>query len=159
MKIFFDTEFYENGSTIELISIGIIREDGKRYYAETNNSHVLCLRDNWLIENVKPHLFLPNVDLKSKEEIAIDIIEFVGKSPEFWGYFADYDWVVLCQLYGRMIDLPTGWPMFCMDLKQLAITKGFVNSNGLPSQNDGPEHNALADAIWNKEIYEFLENK
>jgi hypothetical protein len=28
MKIWFDTEFYENGETIKLISIGMVREDG-----------------------------------------------------------------------------------------------------------------------------------
>lgn len=32
---------------------------------------------------------------------------------------ADYDWVVLCQLYGTMMDLPKGWPMYCRDVKQL----------------------------------------
>jgi len=28
MKIWFDTEFYEDGRTIDLISIGLVREDG-----------------------------------------------------------------------------------------------------------------------------------
>lgn len=38
--------------------------------------------------------------------------------PEFYAYFADYDWVAFCWLYGRMIDLPTGFPMYCRDIKQ-----------------------------------------
>lgn len=33
MKYFFDTEFHEDGRTIDLISIGIVAEDGREYYA------------------------------------------------------------------------------------------------------------------------------
>ena len=33
MKYFYDTEFIEDGSTIELISIGVVAEDGREYYA------------------------------------------------------------------------------------------------------------------------------
>ena len=32
MKIFYDTEFIENGRTIELISIGMVAEDGRELY-------------------------------------------------------------------------------------------------------------------------------
>lgn len=42
----------------------------------------------------------------------------VADKPKFYSYYADYDWVVICWLFGRMIDLPTGFPMFCFDLKQ-----------------------------------------
>lgn len=33
MKYFLDTEFHEDGKTIDLISIGIVAEDGREYYA------------------------------------------------------------------------------------------------------------------------------
>jgi len=39
--------------------------------------------------------------------------------PEFYGYYADYDWVLFCSLFGKMIDLPAGFPMYCIDLKQM----------------------------------------
>lgn len=32
-RYFYDTEFLENGKTIELISIGIVADDGREYYA------------------------------------------------------------------------------------------------------------------------------
>lgn len=38
--------------------------------------------------------------------------------PEFWGYYGDYDWVVFCSLFGKMINLPQGFPMYLRDLKQ-----------------------------------------
>lgn len=162
MKIFFDTEFIEDGRTIELLSIGLVREDGATYYAEVIDSIPLWeTASEWVKENVIAHLksnntseFVP--ELKLKKQIAKDIVEFVGEKPEFWAYYADYDWVALCQLYGTMMDLPKGWPMFCMDIKQLAVGKGIMNSNELPMQL-GTEHNALDDAIWNRNAFEYLE--
>jgi hypothetical protein len=76
---------------------------------------------------------------------------WVGPEPEFWAYYADYDWVALCQLYGTMMDLPKGWPMYCRDLKQVADERGAT----LPPQQ-GTEHHALADAIWTKAAWEAV---
>jgi len=33
VRFFYDTEFIDNGRTIELISIGVVSEDGREYYA------------------------------------------------------------------------------------------------------------------------------
>jgi hypothetical protein len=152
MRIWFDTEFYEDGRTIELISIGMVREDGATYYAEVPDCYEISGRDPWLVENVRPHLGWADAPRVSRAEIAQDLLAFAGDAPEFWAYYADYDWVALCQLYGRMIDLPKGWPMFCRDLKQLCVDLG---NPKLPSQEDG-EHNALADAFWNRSAHSFL---
>lgn len=150
MKIWFDTEFYENGRTIDLISIGMVREDGATYYAETCNAHQLCQESEWLMQNVQPHLGLDK--FKTLFDISNEIREFAGEKPEFWAYYADYDWVILCQLYGRMIDLPEGWPRYCRDVKQLRDSLG---NPPLAKQETG-EHNALADALWTKQAWEYL---
>lgn len=150
MKFWFDTEFYEDGNSIALISIGAVAEDGRTYYAETLHSQALASQSDWLIENVRPHLRLDA--RKARVEIARDLIEFMGENPEIWAYYADYDWVALCQLYGRMIDLPKGWPMYCRDLKQLCDMLG---NPKLPKQNVG-EHDALSDAMWNKAVWDWL---
>jgi hypothetical protein len=34
VRIFLDTEFIEDGRTIDLVSIGMVREDGRSYYAQ-----------------------------------------------------------------------------------------------------------------------------
>lgn len=39
--------------------------------------------------------------------------------PTFIGYYCDYDWVLLCSLFGRMIELPNGYPKYCIDVKQI----------------------------------------
>jgi len=75
--------------------------------------------------------------------------------PEFWGYYSSYDWVLFCWLFGTMMDLPIGYPMYCRDLKQWADQLG--RRDQLPKQE--VEHNALDDAKWNKMLYDFLVEK
>lgn len=192
MKYFLDTEFHEYKKkplfgkavdTIELISIGIVAEDGREFYAISKEFDVKAAwKNNWLRENVlmniyneKVHGDMRNVSTfsyrsikaiikgfgKSNKQIAEDIKDFVSRKdisdrknkvyndiimdtmygkntreawssyeermiileshndlPEFYGYYSDYDWIVFCWLFGRMIDLPKGFPMYCLDLKQ-----------------------------------------
>lgn len=150
MKIWFDTEFIEDGKTIDLISIGMVREDGAKLYVENSDCDKSKASD-WVVQNVFPHLHGASREM-SRSEIAESIKHFAGQSPEFWAYYADYDWVSLCQLYGTMMDLPASWPMFCMDVKQMQVMLGGVP---LPEQTT-TEHHALADAEWTKLAYERL---
>jgi hypothetical protein len=152
MRIFFDTEFYEDGERIKLISIGMVREDGATYYAETTHGAQIASITPWLKENVLPHLTHGDA-VKDRATMQKEIVAFAGGSPQFWAYYADYDWVVLCQLFGTMMDLPQGWPMYCCDLKQRVDEQG--GGVRLPKQ-EGAEHNALADAIWNRDSFEWL---
>lgn len=288
MKYFIDTEFTEgiqtNDSfwfrftlghsqpvkpTIDLISIGIVAEDGREYYAiskdfnikEAWNRYDLTTKSYnigfgwekehevekvyWIRENVLKPIYielkaeeqfekgigmpmltskknhiefnkafikgneyftyeefekLVNKYGKTREELQKEIIEFVtptseyhfcknehgkwdityqatkrgGSLPEFYGYYSDYDWVVFCWIFGKMIDLPNGFPMYCIDLKQELDRKsdsqrnttetGICKENRLqllkskdnfPKSNE--EHNALADARWTKKLYDFLQ--
>jgi hypothetical protein len=136
--IAFDTEFIEDGRTIDLLSIGLVRADGATYYAESAEAD-RSRANEWVVANVLPSLTGP---IKPRAQIAAEIVRFAGPSPEFWAYYADYDWVALCQLYGRMIDLPDGWPMYCRDLKQHA------DEHGWQLAQDDSRHNALSDALW-----------
>jgi len=151
MRFWFDTEFYEDGRTIELISIGVVAEDGRTYYAETIDAIPLCHKSFWLKDNVLPHL--DHHHTKSREEIAQDMVLFCGDKPKLWAYYADYDWVVLCQIFGTMMHLPKGWPMYCRDVKQLCDDLGNPELPPQPTQ----EHHALADAMWTKQAWNFLQ--
>ena len=156
MKYYLDTEFYEDGRTIDLISIGIVCEDGRRFYAVSKDADLLRVSD-WVRTNVLPQLPPPNSpEWMTRAEIreAVHAFTLGPEKPQFWAYYADYDWVVLCQLFGTMMDLPKHMPMFCMDLKQLAVMKG---NPALPKQESG-EHNAINDACWNMRVHAFLEN-
>jgi hypothetical protein len=155
MRYFFDTEFIEDGKTIDLISIGILCEDGREYYAISTEFDADKASD-WVRENVLGQLPSRTDDSapwRSRAEIKREIIAFVGQDkPVFWGYYADYDWVALCQLMGTMMDLPRNWPMYCRDIKQWCDE---IGNPRLPEQGKG-EHNALADARWNRQAWQFL---
>ena len=269
MKYFIDTEFIEGfykplfgkrRHFIDLISIGIVAEDGREYYAISKDFDLKSSWNKydiipatptepkekiyWLRENVlKPifndfrYKFNPaqhdifdintnkftynNFKLllaaygKSNNQIADEIYEFVcsyplaadyagvesitkgaetylqQNPPEFYGYYADYDWVLFCSLFGRMIDLPKGFPWYCIDLKQMlddfamsdqgqmlsCVGEPFMEQyddfNKVPLElalkqikkqtlkkypQQTNEHNALSDAKWNKQLYNFLTN-
>jgi len=246
MKYFIDTEFLEGTQkerfpvslfrketkpTIDLISIGIVAEDGREYYAISKDFNLkeawnrwqlrtgqgdrnyLQPREYWIRENVLYPIFLElaaknNNEFigytftyklfeklickygKTNKQIAEEIksiftadkVKHTGVFPntfpkdvQFCGYYADYDWVTFCWLFGKMMDLPKGFPMYCIDIKQymdlVAKTKRYIktteersleeclreitNSPNYPKQTN--EHNALADARWNKKLYEFLQ--
>ena len=229
MKYFIDTEFLEGKQgkrflgikygetkpTIDLISIGIVCEDGREYYVISKDFNLkeawerydLELDiDNggmkkvyWIRENVLKFIYydlcfkdeeplnsknnplnfsyetLKNLISKygkTNKQIAEEIKQFVGTketienweeikykmNTQFYGYYSDYDWVVFCWLFGRMIDLPRGFPMYCIDLKQELdnyVSTGKKLFKTLPRQTN--EHNALRDARWNYELYKFLQ--
>jgi hypothetical protein len=52
-----------------------------------------------------------------------DIIRKQDNEPKFYAYYADYDWVVFCWIFGKMMDLPSGFPKYCNDLKQILEEK------------------------------------
>jgi len=167
MRYFLDCEFIEDGRTIDLLSIGIVAEDGREFYVEVWDANVKKASP-WVKANVLPHLRhlnhgphvswddFPSCPGARYSQIGGLIRDFCdperyGK-PEFWGYYADYDWVALCQVFGTMMDLPKGWPMYCRDIKQLCDDLG---NPPLPEQGKD-EHHALADARWNRQAWEFL---
>lgn len=158
MKFFLDTEFIESGPRwpIQLISIGLVAEDGREYYAISREFRGDDAND-WVKANVLLQLDR-QIERKGVREIGREVESFVFceasglAKPEFWGYYADYDWVVFCQMFGSMMNLPKGFPMYCRDIKQLCDECG---NPRLPLQSS-TEHNALHDARWNKQAFDFL---
>jgi hypothetical protein len=161
MIYYLDTEFVEDGKTIDLISIGLVAEDGREFYA-VNREARLDLANEWVREHVLSSLpRYGDPAWMSRDTIAIGVQQFLlhkfvhddkSTKPLVWAYYGSYDWVAFCQLFGRMIELPKGFPMFCMDLKQLSIE---VGSPKHPPDPIG-EHNALVDARWNRDLHRFL---
>ena len=73
------------------------------------------------------------------------------------GYYSAYDHVCLCQLFGKMCDLPEGLPQFTIDLKQYLNYLGIEASELINSPEN--EHDALCDARWNLNLYNTIKNK
>ena len=169
-KVFtLDTEFYEHpnawGHAIEPISWALVSEDGDAYYAENelfswNTMHHLASHGEdtpqWLIKNVQPEL-IGGEFLKHPRQVKEEVLDFVGAvTPEFWAYFASYDWVVFASLFGRMIDLPAHFPKYVMDIKQEVKRSQVAKQAGTgPKQTQG-NHNALADAEHNMKVLRHI---
>lgn len=150
MKYWLDTEFIERPPTIDLISIALVAEDGREFYAESSEVD-WSKASLWTQQNVRPQLEGGGMPL---EAIGYAVRRFTehDEQPVFWGYFPAYDWVVFSWLFGGMTELPFHFPQLCLDVKQWALELGDPE---LPHQSGG-KHNALADARWTKQAWAFL---
>ncbi|AKK03541.1 polyadenylate-specific 3'-exoribonuclease AS [Corynebacterium epidermidicanis] len=148
MRYFYDTEFIEDGATIELVSIGIVSEDGREYYAVSSEFDG-SKASPWVSRNVLALLPNPSSpEWKSLARIRADLVEFFaagGSSPELWAWVGCYDHVVFAQLWGDMTGLPKNFPRFTRELKQYWE---FAGKPPLPSSPPG-SHDALVDARHN----------
>lgn len=245
-KYFIDTEFLEGPQkrgwfgrkttkpTIDLISIGIVCEDGRKYYTVFNdfnfdeawnrweqrtgegdynniNPRKYWIRDNvirkiWLdyiggehkahfypftYKNMKAYFKLHG---RSRAQVANDICAFIygddcggsGMSPiematrydpakeemkpQFYAYYSAYDWVAFAWIFGKMNDLPKGFPMYCTDLKQMLdqkVDKIYTHTQYFDKKikcakeqpyfpKNKNEHHALSDAEFDFELYKML---
>lgn len=151
-------------SNLHHIGPGLTLSNLKRWiklYGKTNDQIQRDIRAFVYAEAMVGH------DGLSSSDFWISAMIEEGKfKPEFYAYYADYDWVLFCSLFGRMIDLPVGFPMYCRDIKQLqdevddyykvqGIDYSAKENSDYPFQVEG-EHNAFMDARWNKNLFDFL---
>lgn len=252
--IMFGVSLPKTPETIDLISIGIVAEDGREYYAVSKDFNlreawfrydleyydpqgnlyskpkkVYWIRENVIrplfkelntkgrtdAEYIKAHLYSVGSEMnyyavkelikwygKTREQIAFDIAKFTldptgegydkwlgttdeyykalkkdsKESPKFYAYYADYDWVAFCWLFGKMIELPKRFPKYCYDLKQMFadIVEAREEEHQLPKDNwfdweshikglpeypvNEGEHSAIEDARWNVKLFNFLKS-
>jgi hypothetical protein len=178
-KIWYDTEFIDNGRTIELISIGMVREDGEKLYRVNGDPRILSVAVNhpWLRLHVVPRLpvtvikaYIDGIyDWKWADHPDIEFVEprwliasavrkFITDvpDPQLRAWYAAYDHVALMQLWGPMISKPEGVPMWTFDLKQWCWLLG---DRKLPAQDPATEHHELHNAEYGREIDKILEHR
>lgn len=179
MDYFYDFEFLDNGRTIQPISVGVVADSGTEYYAVFKDAPWgLIYRHEWLMANVVPHLpqlsgwSTPRVNLSDPvcqpgAVIAHELSNFFQSNMDddgihLYGWYSAYDHVCLAQLWGPMINLPDFMPMYTRDLKQdydrLRVT-GVLTDGDVKPEPVGVEHNALADARWNRTMRDWLVRK
>lgn len=171
MNIYYDCEFLETGSSIDLISIGLVAENGDELYAVNRDMPLKAIAKHpWLMKHVWPSLPQPHGDarnhgrwprldtshpaVKPKAQIADEVRQFICSfpDPQLWAWYGAYDHVALCWLWGPMVKLPTGIPMWTNDLRQEMRRLGDPR---MPEQPAG-EHNALEDARFNLVRHQHL---
>ena len=184
MKIFFDTEFTGLHKNTELISIGLIAENGNTFYGEITNYDKSQV-DNWIQENVINNLKYNGHHMieETKESYEISMnVEDVSLALNKWlkqfdtvEWVSDvchYDMVLLIDLltnHGNALELPYGKiNSACHDINQ-DIAEAYHISEILAFDKSreeilkdskieitGEKHNSLYDAKVIKAIYERL---
>ena len=150
-RYFYDCEFVEDGRTVDLVSIGVVDEFGREFYAvstEFDDSRA----NPWVRRNVLDKLPSPaDPAWRSRERLREDLYAFLiepitgrGEQLELWAWYAAYDLVALAQLWGAMAALPREIPRFTKDLRQRWAD---VGRPALPDQ--AGRHDALVDARHN----------
>jgi hypothetical protein len=171
MNYFLDTEFtrlpWEKGSN--LISVGIVSEDGREYYACLDNFESEGFSD--VVRDRIIPLLPDKSERKSPDIVKREILDFIKEKPAaFWSVFPDAEWLISLgvekdkiqdilgtfgdydlQLIQRLLgnDYPSDWPKRGSNLN--SIIEEVSKKGPLPENKN--QHNALSDAIQAKEIW------
>lgn len=185
MKIFYDTEFIDTGKTIDLISIGMVREDGRELYAVADDRDVItrAIEHEWLRKNVVPSLPLrysycdPSNPYEWDTEFQV-VFEWNDRHPDRSKVMDRRDIMREVRAFVLTTKKPQLWAWYGA-YDHVAIAQLFgrmrdlpenfpmctfdlkqehvrLGSPALPRQAAG-EHNALEDARHNARISMFLE--
>ena len=179
-KLFFDTEFTGLHQATTLISIGLISECGKTFYAELTDYEKNQV-DNWIEKNVIENLFLGDEsDLQGAKETWCtgDQTWYIGNkdglkdelqkwlsqfgTAEMWADHISYDWVLFCDIFGHAFNIPKNVHYIPYDLCTLLMVKGYdpdLNREQFTGVKTGVKHNALHDAKVIKACYERVMSK
>lgn len=177
MKVFYDTEFIEgyreDRHFVDLISIGIIKENGEQYFAYSKEYDYEEASD-WVKENVIAPLYkkadlaaVKYIDVtnfhrfsgKSIQRIAEDIKKFlVEEDLVLYGYYSSYDHLLLSSLFGTMMDLPKNFPMYTRDIMQIIEGQELDKDQILRDVPQPDGHDAMEDAKWNKDAFFYIKD-
>lgn len=175
-KLFFDTEFTGLHQNTTLISIGIVSEDGKEFYGETNDYNRNQVNE-WIQENVINGLSLQNTRpgitryyelptqmvcfgnsdfIKQQLNNWLTTFEFV----EIWSDTLAYDWILFNQIFGHAFNIPKNVYYIPFDIATVMKIKNVDPDTNREEfaemKKDSQKHNALWDAKVIKACYNKL---
>ena len=187
MKVFFDTEFTGLHKNTTLISIGLVDEYGRAFYAEFDDYDKSQVTD-WIKENVIKNLKFKYAPIGGTNPEDPDVTNFKGSKDtirssllewlkpydkvEFVSDVCHYDFVLLIDLLvDSALDLPENLSANCIDLntiialmEKMSDKKAFDYSREELVQKyhrnvKGDKHNSLYDARVIREIYQAYEER
>ena len=173
-KIFLDTEFTGLHQNTSLVSIALVSGD-KSFYAEFTD-YDESQADSWLQENVIKNLFLNTTEHGLKADTCEgDSWLFKGKSKskynaiilkkwleqfeavEIWSDCLAYDWVLFCELFGGVMNIPKNVFYIPFDICTLFLMKGIdpdiSRESFVKPIGEVNKHNALYDALIIESCY------
>lgn len=175
MKVFFDTEFTGLHKNTTLISIGLVAEDGRSFYAELTDYDKSQV-DDWLHENVIANLTLTNQQLQlddqgdhwnihgNKSAIRYWLCEWLssfGEQIEMWSDCLAFDWMLFCDIFGHALIIHSNVYYIPFDICTLFKIAGIdpdINREEFAEVNadEATKHNALSDAYTIRDCYNKL---
>ena len=161
MKVFFDTEFTGLHANTTLMSIGLVDEEGRTFYAELNDYDKSQV-DEWLENNVVSNFTGENT--MNMQQLKLELTEWLAvyDSVEIWSDCLAYDWVLFNSIFGTAFDIPKNVYYIPFDICTMMKLKGVdpdINReeyafNAVPAT--AQKHNALWDAQVIRACYENL---
>lgn len=178
MNVYFDAEFTGLHKDTTLISIGLISDDDKTFYAEFSDYDTSQV-DEWIQKNVIDNLQFNH--LGDFFTVHDGNVEMKGDKNKIWGalntWFAQfdevqlvsdvchYDMVLLIDLFGSAFNLPKCVNASCHDINQdiaryFNITEreafDYCRENIIKEEILGKKHNSLYDAKVIRAIYNIV---
>ena len=161
MKVFFDTEFTGLHANTTLMSIGLVDEDGRTFYAELNDYDKSQV-DEWLENNVVANFTGDNT--MNMQQLKLELTEWLAvyDSVEVWSDCLAYDWVLFNSIFGTAFDIPKNVYYIPFDICTMMKLKGVdpdINReeyafDAVPET--AQKHNALWDAQVIRACYKNL---
>lgn len=172
MKVFMDLEFTGLHQQTTPISIGLVDEQGKMFYAEFNDYRHSQV-DEWIEENVIKNLaynhtlFALNkskyndISMKgTKDTVTSELRKWLSQydQVEIWSDCLSYDWVVFNDLFGHAFNIPSNVYYIPFDICTLMKVKGAdpdINREEFSGNQNSAnlKHSALWDAKVIKDCY------
>ena len=181
IKVFMDCEFTGLHQNTTLISIGLVSECGKTFYAEFTDYDQKQV-DDWIKNNVIANLTLLNYDIDrdyepyaknvkakgTKEHVEQALSHWLHQfeQVEIWSDCLSYDWVLFNQIWGHAFNIPKNIYYIPFDICTLFKIKGIdpdisreefagnmIEVSTAEHWGTNPKHNALWDAYIIRECY------
>ena len=173
-KIFFDTEFTGLHKNTTLISIGLVSECGKTFYAELTDYDKSQI-DDWLQKNVIDNLILSEIQHGLLSPYDKDKVEFRGKSlflkellknwlsqfeeVEIWSDCLAYDWMLFNNIFGTAFDIPKNVYYIPFDICTLMKEKGIDPDTSREEFSELKEGAKKHNALWDAKVIKACYNK
>ena len=161
MKIFFDTEFTGLHAKTTLMSIGLVDENGRTFYAELDDYDKTQV-DDWLEDNVVSNFTGENTMNMKQLKSALTEWLVAYDSVEIWSDCLAYDWVLFNSIFGTAFDIPKNVYYIPFDICTIMKLKGVDPDINREEYAFGgvlevaEKHNALWDAQVIRACYENL---
>jgi hypothetical protein len=147
------TQFDDGRDPPALISLALVSEDEREYYAEVLEFDRRAA-NRWVAQHVVPRLAARNASVvKPLATIRQDVAAFVKPgATELWAMDAAYHWYMFSRMFGPTAHMPRHIPARCFDVGQW---RWHLGEPDVPDPPDDSNH-ALADARYAQDVHDAL---